>query len=321
MFYHLIQRVKKDFPLINIFSFDSTNYKILPSPEGFGLNRMLNLSLKMDDYKVTLLRRTPPIRMNKMIEHNGKEEKVSWKLNVYIGKAKTIINSTKPYTVLVFRDSFMGKMSPFMNQTFGKSIYYHFNSLEGEDLTALVNEHNPDLVIYEFVERLFGEGKHLLHENIRNMLDISLYNERQTITGMEIYNNARYFKGIKEKKIVGNDIFLAVSNTDPQIGLPKLSNIEQDAKVLLAIDITVPGNTRLTIFYKTEKQQAYSRKRKVYKEVKTGRNRVLLFLPDEDISLSNLRLDPGSLRGEYIIHSIEVLAKKINRNEIMSAVQ
>ena len=73
------------------------------------------------------------------------------------GKNGIITESNKKYKVLVFRDSFTISMVPYISQTFGKVNYVWSHNLnEYEDL---INEYQPDIVIYESVERYIEELK------------------------------------------------------------------------------------------------------------------------------------------------------------------
>jgi hypothetical protein len=48
-------------------------------------------------------------------------------------------------------------MSPFFNNTFRETVYYHYNFPESFEMTALVEKHHPDIVLLEVVERELPE--------------------------------------------------------------------------------------------------------------------------------------------------------------------
>jgi hypothetical protein len=54
--------------------------------------------------------------------------------------------------VLIYRDSYANALVPFLIHSFGEVIYAATETKMGFD-PADVDRYNPDLVIYEFVER------------------------------------------------------------------------------------------------------------------------------------------------------------------------
>lgn len=55
--------------------------------------------------------------------------------------------------LLVFRDSYFGALLPYFSQQFGEVVYY-WGRLDLKVLEALITEHEPDIVIEQYVERV-----------------------------------------------------------------------------------------------------------------------------------------------------------------------
>jgi len=79
--------------------------------------------------------------------------------------SSVVINKNKPYTVLILRDSFTMMMADLLNNTFGKVVYSHYERADGIELTKLVEQFKPDIVLYEMVERKLIDT-HEIHQDI-----------------------------------------------------------------------------------------------------------------------------------------------------------
>ena len=88
--------------------------------------------------------------------------------NIYtnmIGKKITNVKALNPLKLLFLTDSFSGNRhenignSILYNETFATVYKFHYNNLHGNDLTDLVKEFMPDMVIYQVVERSFHNFK------------------------------------------------------------------------------------------------------------------------------------------------------------------
>lgn len=66
-------------------------------------------------------------------------------------------NPTAPVkkTVFMIRDSFGLGLVPYLNKAFAKGVYAHNGHNKRPQLEALINEHHPDLMVDELVERYF----------------------------------------------------------------------------------------------------------------------------------------------------------------------
>ena len=100
-------------------------------------------------------------------------------------------------------------------------------------------------------------------------------------------------------------LLITAHGADPALLLPPLRLLGHH-RLVLAIDITAPTQTTLRCFYNTEEfPEGYHRERRLKSPLRAGRNRVFLELSVENLS-GRLRFDPGSLPGEYRLHSLAV---------------
>jgi hypothetical protein len=71
------------------------------------------------------------------------------------------------------------------------------------------------------------------------------------------------------------------------------------------IELTSPGATILYVTYETKNSHGYSPLRMVRNSLIPGRNTIFLAIPGPGLK-GRLLLYPGSLQGEYVLHSLEV---------------
>lgn len=99
------------------------------------------------------------------------------------------------------------------------------------------------------------------------------------------------------------EISFRATNEDPIIYLPSLP--EKPEEIKLRIDLSVPGECRLQIFYLTESLNNYTEEHSLIRFLQKGRQTTDIRLPNE-AKRSRIRLDPGNVPGNYSIHSVEV---------------
>ncbi|MGL5278342.1 MAG: alginate O-acetyltransferase AlgX-related protein [Cetobacterium sp.] len=133
----LIDEIKKDFPEIKAVEEEELNIGF--APYGGDLLGMLNINF--DTYK--------NIKYKTM---RLKNQKFSYIKNEDLNGVLT--KSSKKYKVLIFRDSFILSMTPYISETFGEVEYiwrHDFNNFQNK-----IKEFKPDIVIHEIVERYIG---------------------------------------------------------------------------------------------------------------------------------------------------------------------
>jgi hypothetical protein len=110
----------------------------------------------------------------------------------------------------------------------------------------------------------------------------------QHITNVELLNDGIHFKSI------GNDPSFYIS----EIELPNKS-------FNFKIEISTPKSTIFQVFHLTNSNSEYNEENSIRKSVTQGYQKFTLPLNSDFVS-GKLRIDPGNVLGDYIIHKIEI---------------
>ena len=124
------------------------------------------------------------------------------------------------------------------------------------------------------------------------------------VTNKSIFKKSKFLNQITDITLNGEGVTFTSEGNDPYLILPKL-RLPKKVKVI-KLDISVPENTELQLFYKTSASGAYCEENSVKKTSREGKNQIHLEIPAWEI-VGLLRLDPGAVAGQYIIHNIEFL--------------
>lgn len=100
-----------------------------------------------------------------------------------------------------------------------------------------------------------------------------------------------------------NGLKITSTGPDPSVLIPDFSNKNPIVKIV----IESPAITTLQLFYRLPRQRGYKEAQSLIQQIAAGRNVVYAELPDPAWT-GRLRLDPGDVRGDYILESIEVKA-------------
>ncbi len=101
-------------------------------------------------------------------------------------------------------------------------------------------------------------------------------------------------------------LVIQANGNDPSLILPAFT-YDPKSTLLIRVELTSPVETELDLFYQTAKEPGYSESKKLSYPLYKGRNVVLLKLTQADLA-GKLRLDPGTVPGEYILHCVEIRA-------------
>jgi len=138
---------------------------------------------------------------------------------------------------------------------------------------------------------------------------IKLYNDstdiRLQITPRKGYQGIQPLNQVSVLASDGELTFRS-AGIDPYLLLPPFPFSEHTIPVC-RIEITSPADTDLQLFYLTKNTPTYMGNLSVSRILKKGHN--VLYLPLSEPGLTGrLRLDPGSVAGDYKIHEIEIRA-------------
>ena len=96
---------------------------------------------------------------------------------------------------------------------------------------------------------------------------------------------------------------LTATGNDPYINFPALAIPGKDVEIY--IHLQVPDSSRLEIFYATQAQPNFSEAKKLSEITLRGSNEMVIKIEDAN-PITRLRLDPGTLPGEYSITRFEI---------------
>lgn len=235
----------------------------------------------------------------------------------YLGPPLPSIRETEPIQTgcasaklraVVFRDSFFNQLIPFFSEHFVRSVYV-WQRYSQSAMVALLEYVKPDIVIEEVVERsLAYPPPNDTSRIIANDLDSYVYHDlpRQILT----INMSTGYEGIQPLHnatlipLNGADgIELYASTSDPITLLPEVF-IPSNTQAVLKLVITSPANTSVQFFYSTS-SSPFSADRHVMRPIAAGKNEIFIRIYAND-NITRLRLDPGLVPGNYVIHSVEL---------------
>lgn len=212
----LMKEVQSQYKAVKPINLSEVNFKIEPFG-GWDQDKMLNAKTEANDFIVKILSNQEWENNLIKTNYNGDTLSIDSMQPIRYNEQSIVYNDSKPYTVLVLKDSFSERLSIFLNQTFGKIIYCHYNQPEGIELTRLVDEYNPDMVIYEFVERAIPD--------LKPFCDSSLYNVNSSksilkFDGINLFNNIIQNRQISNLKINDSCLSFTSENSDPSFIIP-----------------------------------------------------------------------------------------------------
>ena len=103
-----------------------------------------------------------------------------------------------------------------------------------------------------------------------------------------------------------NECAIVSSGNDPSVGVPGLA-VARPIQFAVRAELTVPAETLVEIYYTTTAGPTFSAEHVVSVPVKSGKS-IILFEINDPLFAGGLRLDPGQLPGEYILHNLEFFA-------------
>jgi hypothetical protein len=190
----------------------------------------------------------------------------------------------------------------------GKRYYHWFSKIDKGELTHQLTRY----VINQ--GKIYKEKEIDLAFNYADKLPRKLFEKRgerllivkgpADTEGMDFNKQIEVIDSISE---TSDSLVLWATGNDPNIILPALK-YPKDVSTVLKIDITCPEDSGfLQVFYLTTKKKKYSESQEVKHKIRKGRNLIYIEIPETNLT-GRLRLDPGRVPGEYLIHEIEVRA-------------
>ena len=303
----IIKNIQIDFEDIKPIELQQANFKTIPELVMGDLKSHLQILFPREGFKVEILKNEEWNDDLIKTDIDGNVLDFNSLDKIKFQEKAIVYNAEKPYTVLFFEDSFSFVLAPFLNQTFGKVIYIHYSDPSSIELTKLVEEYQPDIVLYQMCERQLYQ-KQILHNNISSKLEEYHYTSYFKMDADYLLQNSQPNQHLTNLYADTNGLSFQVIDNDPIIILPEVELIK-DESVLVKIDISIPENTITELFYTTQDNTVHNRDQLLSQHTSKGRNTILFYINEIDINGELLRFDPGLAQGQYTIHSVEILNK------------
>jgi len=174
------------------------------------------------------------------------------------------------------------------------------------------------LKVFEICDYLL-KSKNYSDEHIINMLVENTLNEilsekvervgKATLI-YDLENNVLQTTNmVSEVKKDKGGLHLISTGNDPFIVIPQFEN-SQYTYLAIHIEISAPEDTILQLFYKYPETGGYSEKYSISQKINKGRNQIMLLINGKH-PVTDLRLDPGNVEGEFIIHEFKVFGSNM----------
>jgi hypothetical protein len=288
----IMQQIAKCYPTVYLSEYSIEDFSL--APHTGDIANMLNLTSQIREMAPHLIEK--PQRCDKTIL----EEQIE-----YPDRSTFFTDCfDKGPHILFFRDSFFESIEPFISPHLSKSLYVwiypDFNQLEQflEYLPA-------DMVIEERVERLLtiipdlpssqSKDYHAFFENC--------YQKGSTVYKLSNHNELTGFYQLTDKSDEQQYKLLSLG-TDPQFELPEFKR-EDTLQYIMKVELKVSKSTTWQVFYSTSEQLQYNEKNSISGLLMPGENTFYVLLDDDNLQ-GKIRIDPGTVEGEYLIKSLEI---------------
>jgi alginate O-acetyltransferase complex protein AlgJ len=292
----------KYYPTLSPIDYDFKEF-LLTEIKGGDIADMLNLSSQMKE-TVTKLRKPLPLCEAKIVEKNPDNPSRS------AFSTDCMPNAPK---ALIFRDSFFEALQPYISQYFAKTFYVwkyaDFNQLE-----KYLEYNHPDIVIEERVERSLKNVPTLPTFQDKAYKDYLEFLDRWFLSGLSLY---RLAKQHQDELIGRNQLMinpteegykLLSQGDDPSFLLPEFKR-DEAMLYIMKVDLKAPQDTTWQVFYNTVQQPSYNEEHSISGQLKSGDNTLYIVLDDKNLQ-GQIRFDPGTVMGEYVLKSLEIRAVK-----------
>ena len=210
---------------------------------------------------------------------------------------------------VMFRDSFTTALTPYISENFSHIKYVWERWDKSTPVGQAILEEEPDIVIEEVVERLI---KRMDSVSIGPQVEFSLTYPKSLFKFGTNHEDQVDFMPLHQVAldIRNSKVFVNSSGNDPHFLLPQL-DLSGESNLLFTFDFTSPEESTAQIFFQTENYPYYNEKNSYRIRTKKGRNEIFVNASGMRI-IGRIRVDPGSIPGEYIFKSIEVKASPSN---------
>jgi len=128
---------------------------------------------------------------------------------------------------------------------------------------------------------------------------------RKTVLALDAGNQFAGITAVNQASLLlrGGALLMHSSGNDPALALPACVFV-RGRRYMLRLDLASPAEDELRVYYGTRAQPAWAEERSIRIVVQPGRGEVFIELA-ADLA-GPLRLDPGTMPGEYQLHAVEI---------------
>ncbi|GAB4420828.1 MAG: hypothetical protein Fur0044_17950 [Anaerolineae bacterium] len=301
--YEIMQYVAKKYPIIHPIQYQAEDFSWFKK-SNFDLVAMVNLHNIIEESPALIKKRFPKcdrFALEKQAYFPQVEDETREPFSTDCHQPGT------PY-VLIFRDSFFNQLQPYISQYFSNATYVwtrpDFNTLE-----QFVKDQPTDIVIEEWLERFIKMIPKLPtpEDEAYQVLLERCFQAGETVYQMT-EDRQKGVAALQQIKIIPAEqgYKLISQGEDPYFVLPKF---EASAawRYVIKIGLQGPQPTTWQIFYKTPQEPAFNEENSMSGQLHSGDNTFFVILDGEDAPMQ-VRIDPGTVSGEYLLKSLEVRA-------------
>jgi alginate O-acetyltransferase complex protein AlgJ len=207
---------------------------------------------------------------------------------------------------IVFRDSFFTFLRTYFAEHFNNS-YYIWTRYNQEIVEDLIDKLKPDIIVDEtvdiFLTRTDDENSLVLTENLMQQ---SFNDSPIKLSEINPENGFESLKAINEIDAVNSENTYAFNATgnDCQLEFPS-PKLSANQSAIMEIVLTAPENTSSMIYYMTKENPQLSEANTFSAKVHKGENKLYFYFNGKNL-IKDMRFDPGTVKGNYEIHKIEV---------------
>jgi hypothetical protein len=300
----IMKEIEKDFPMLN--TLELIKYDVSENTMGGDLAYNANLMNWVEDFSVDLTFDKPLDSLTVFhpagaVYRTGPDEMIDLLQNAVVK------NDEKPLKLLYMRDSFGKNLGYFMHHTFGTVVHLYILSDDTENIDEYIEKYDPDIVLFEFVERYLS----LKTIDPVVLFDRDLYEGSETMEkhmGEEIL--ARSNKRYNIQVISSDSNMLIYENISGKGSRWSFEDIACPDGFSLGIMVKLhsPKRTFAKLYYANGSQNL-SEANSIRKTLDEGWNDVFFKVKTDSFS-GHIRLDLGHKKGIYKLESIELRCLK-----------
>jgi hypothetical protein len=213
----------------------------------------------------------------------------------------------KPLKALVIHDSFGIFLRPYLSEQFGQVIYMNYSNFTG--MKEWIVQERPDVVIDQRVARNLPLAlaqdqeieKELVQEAFTRTEGACLHLDGDSAQSEIV--NSHDLSVIKKS----DGLLINASGADPYL-VYSGGKCLRNGEMSVHISLTSPQETEMQFYYTTEEQQGFSSAFSRVLHIQKGINELFFRIPRPGFA-GQIRLDPGKVAGEYILHELIIKNK------------